>query len=597
MKSKKVFFGLLVFLCLSHVFTFAQTINVAQKLGDFDPIVNQILKDWNVPGCGVGIVVKDKLVFAKGYGYRNVEKKLPVTPNTLFQIASNSKLFTATAVGFLVDQGKMDWDKPVKNYVPRIQFYNEELTNNVTIRDMLSHRTGISRHDGIWYKSSFSRAEMFDRLKFLEPSLPLRQGYLYNNLMYMAAGQIIEDVSGQTWEKFVTANIFTPLSMTHSIFVPEDMAKQADFMLPYYEKRDTNTLLPYPLYTEMQGVGPCGSIISSINDMSNWVIAQMNGGKFNGKQVIPQNVLTETLQPAALSAKMPTKYFENINSMYGMGRSTSSYKGHHRTQHNGAIGGIYSQVSMQLTDSVGVIVFVNGRHGSAIVNIVTNMIYDKLLDLPKTDWNERALSAYLKDKETARKSRQNPNVDQIKNTKPSHALADYVGTYEDAAYGKLKIEEKNGQLSFTFNNMSLPLNHYHYNRFDSPNDEIYGSYSFLFDIDAQGSISQAKISMDEKEVVFLKKADAKLTDVNFLKQLVGKYELNDNTATIELSNQELILLAPPTPPMHLVGYKNNSFRIKEFSDQIIEFTLDAAGHATGFKWIANGQADVLTRKK
>jgi CubicO group peptidase (beta-lactamase class C family) len=597
MNSRKAFFRVLVFLCLSHVFTFAQTINVAQKLGDFDPIVNQILKDWNVPGCGVGIVVKDKLVFAKGYGYRNVEKKLPVTPNTLFQIASNSKLFTATAVGFLVDQGKMNWDKPVKNYVPRIQFFNDELTNNVTIRDMLSHRTGISRHDGIWYKSSFSRAELFNRLKYLEPSLPLREGYLYNNLMYMAAGQIIEDVSGQTWEKFVTANIFTPLNMTHSIFVPEDMAKQADFMSPYYEKRDTNTLLPYPLYKEMQGVGPAGSIISSINDMSNWVIAQMNGGKFNGKQVIPQNVITETLQPASLSARMPTKYFENINSMYGMGRSTSSYKGHYRTQHGGAIGGIFSQVTMQLTDSIGVIVFVNGAHGRAINDIVTNMVYDKLLDLPKTDWNERALSSYLKGKETARISRQNPKVDQIKNTKPSHALADYVGTYEDEAYGKLKIEEKNGELIFAFNNISLVLNHYHYDRFDTPNDEIFGAYSILFSIDAQGSISQAKISMDEKEVVFLKKADAKFADDNYLKHLVGKFELNNLTATIELSNQELTLLALPAPPMHLIGYKNNSFRIKEFSDQIIEFTLDAGGQATGFKWIANGQAISLVRKK
>lgn len=597
MNSRKVFSKVFAFICLSPFLTIAQTINVAQKLGDFDPIVNQILKDWNVPGCGVGIVVKDKLVFAKGYGYRNVEKKLPVTSNTLFQIASNSKLFTATAVGLLVDQGKMNWDKPVKNYVPRIQFYNDELTNNVTIRDMLSHRTGISRHDGIWYKSSFSRAELFNRLKFLEPSLPLREGYLYNNLMYMAAGQIIEDISGQTWEKFVNANIFTPLSMTHSIFVTEDMAKQADFMAPYYEKRDTNTLLPYPLYTEMQGVGPCGSIISSINDMSKWMIAQMNGGKYNGKQVIPQNVITESLQPASLSARMPTKYFENINSMYGMGRSTSSYKGHYRTQHGGAIGGIYSLVTMQLTDSIGVIVYVNGTHGRPINDILTNMIYDKLLDLPKTDWNERALSSYLKGKETARISRQNPNVDQIKNTEPSHALADYIGNYEDAAYGKIKIEEKNEQLGFTFNNMTLPLNHYHYDRFDTPNDEIYGSYSILFDTDAQGSISQAKISMDEKEVVFLKKADAKFTDEKYLKNLIGKYELNTSTAIIELSNQELTLLSLPAPPMHLVGYKNNSFKIKEFSDQIIEFNLDSNGQATGFKWIANGEASVLMKKK
>src|SRR5260221_10002641 len=232
-----------------------QNFNEEKKLKGIDIAINKILKDWNVPGCGVGIVVKDKLVFAKGYGYRNLEKKLPVTPNTLFQIASNTKLFTATAIGFLVDEGKLDWDKPIKDYVPQIQFYNDQLNANVTIRDMLSHRTGISRHDNIWYKSDFARKELFERVKFLEPSLPLRQGFLYNNLMYGAAGSIVEYLSHQTWEEYVSNKIFKPLGMTHSMFVTEDMMKQSDFMSPYYEKRDTTLLIPYPFYTKFQGVG------------------------------------------------------------------------------------------------------------------------------------------------------------------------------------------------------------------------------------------------------------------------------------------------------------------------------------------------------
>src|SRR5260221_1134730 len=273
-----------------------QNFNAEQKLKGIDVTINKILKDWNVPGCGVGIIVKDKLVFAKGYGYRNLENKLPVTPNTLFQIASNTKLFTATAIGFLVEDGKLDWDKPIKKYVPQIQFYNDELNTNVTIRDMLSHRTGISRHDNIWYKSDFTRQELFDRLKYLEPSIPLRQGYLYNNLMYAASGQIVEYLSGQTWEEFIRTKIFTPLNMSHSMFVVEDMQKQTDFMTPYYEKRDTTILLPYPFYTKQQGFGPAGSIISNVNDMLYYVIAQMNGGKFNNKQVISYNVIKETMQ-------------------------------------------------------------------------------------------------------------------------------------------------------------------------------------------------------------------------------------------------------------------------------------------------------------
>lgn len=386
----------------SSFYTNAQDINIDQKLHGFDKIVEKILRDWNVPGCAVGVVIKDRLVFKKGYGYRDLENKLPVTANTLFQIASNTKLFTATAIGFLVEEGKLDWDKPIKKYVPQIQFYNDELNANVTIRDMLSHRTGISRHDNIWYKSDFTRQELFDRLKYLEPSIPLRQGYLYNNLMYAASGQIVEYLSGQTWEEFVSRKIFAPLNMSHSMFVVEAMQKQADFMIPYYEKRDTSILLPYPFYKKQQGIGPAGSIISDINDLSHWLIAQMNGGKFNNKTVISNNIIKETMQPASLTASVPDKYFENLNSIYGMGRGTSSYKGHYRTQHSGAIGGIYSSVSFMPGDSIGVIVFSNGAHAWQLPGIIANTVYDRILNLGDTPWSERNLKDYLKGKETER---------------------------------------------------------------------------------------------------------------------------------------------------------------------------------------------------
>jgi CubicO group peptidase (beta-lactamase class C family) len=223
----------------------AQQTGIIKKLDGIDPVIEKILKDWNVPGCGIGIVYKDKLVYAKGFGYRDLGKKLPVTSQTLFQIASNTKLFTATAVGFIVEEGKLAWDKPVKTFVPQIQFYNDELNASVTIRDMLSHRTGISRHDLIWYNSDFTRRELFDRVKYLEPSIPLRQGYLYNNLMYAASGQIIEILSGKTWEEFVTGRIFNPLEMKNSMFIVEEMLKHPDFMSPYYETpmiwQSTNT--------------------------------------------------------------------------------------------------------------------------------------------------------------------------------------------------------------------------------------------------------------------------------------------------------------------------------------------------------------------
>src|SRR6185295_8107788 len=194
-----------VALCLTVAVALSSSIVVAQqqdsveaRLKGFDSYMDQLMKDWNAPGIGIGIVMGDKLVFAKGYGFRDYGKKLPYTPTTTQPIASNSKLFTAVAVGLLVEEGKLRWDEPIKQFVPTIRFYNDDLDRSVTIRDMLSHRTGVTRHDSIWYKSAFTRREPWARLRYLEPAAPMRTKFLYNNLMFTAAGQFVEELSGQT---------------------------------------------------------------------------------------------------------------------------------------------------------------------------------------------------------------------------------------------------------------------------------------------------------------------------------------------------------------------------------------------------------------
>src|SRR5438876_9586742 len=215
-------------LIASTVASSAQDVDVAKRLDGFDDYMAKVLKDWNGPGIGVGSVVKDKLVFAKGYGYRDYEKKLPFTPGTVRPIASNTKLFTAVAAGMLMDEGKLTWDKPVRESVPTVRFYNEQLNNTVTLRDMLSHRTGITRHDTIWYKSDFTRKELFDRLKYLEPQEPMRQAYLYNNLMFAGVGYMIELQSGKTWEQFVHDRILQPLEMSATGYTIAEMVKQPE---------------------------------------------------------------------------------------------------------------------------------------------------------------------------------------------------------------------------------------------------------------------------------------------------------------------------------------------------------------------------------
>jgi CubicO group peptidase (beta-lactamase class C family) len=228
----------------------AQDEEVVKKLKGFDSYMEKILKDWNAPGIGVGIVRNDKLVFAKGYGYRDYGKKLPFTPTTVCQIASNSKLFTAVAAGLLVEEGKLTWDKPVRDSVPAIRFHDDALNNNITLRDMLAHRTGITRHDMIWYKADLPRKELFEWLKYMESKEPVRQTFLYNNMMYAAAGYLIELQSGKTWEEFVRERIFRPLEMNATVYSVAEMCKQDDHGVPFTEKRDTMELYQLPYYED-----------------------------------------------------------------------------------------------------------------------------------------------------------------------------------------------------------------------------------------------------------------------------------------------------------------------------------------------------------
>jgi len=418
----------------------AQEADVAKKLQGFDAYMEQTLKDWNTPGVGVGIVVGDKLVFAKGYGYRDYEKKLPFTAKTMQPIASNSKLFTAVAAGMLVNEGKLTWDKPIRDSVPLIEFYNDDLNSNVTLRDMLSHRTGVTRHDFIWFKSPFTRKELFDRLKYLEPQQPMRTTFLYNNLMFAAVGQIVEIESGKRWEDFVRERIFTPLGMNTTCYTIADMLKQPDYGVPFREKRDSFELYKIPYYEDTEGVAPAGAVISNIDELSHWLIALMNDGKYSGKQVLPSSVLKATLQPAIALPNAGGEalgYWELINSAYGMGRWTASYRGKLLTYHGGDLPGFHSQVSFMPNDKIGVIVLVISDHSAPLYNIISYNVYERLLGMDQTPWSQRQLQQRLANKKAATESRTKAGADRVPNTKPSHALGDYVFEYESSSYGIL----------------------------------------------------------------------------------------------------------------------------------------------------------------
>ena len=540
--------------------------------------MQKLLKDWNAPGVDVGIVVDDRLVFAQGYGYRDYEKKLPFTPSTLCPIGSNTKLFTAIAAGLLVDEGKLSWDKPVRDAVTAIRFHDDALDNAVTLRDMLAHRTGISRHDMIWYRSDFTRKELFDRLKYLEPKESPRQAFLYNNMMFAAVGYIIKLQSGKTWEEFVRERIFKPLEMNHTVFTIANMLTQPEYGVPFTEKRDTMEIYKIPYYEEMAGVAPAGAIISNIEDMSHWLIALMNEGKYDGKQVLPPQGLKATLEPAIAlpNTLAETKgFWELINSTYGMGRWIGVYRGHLLTFHGGAIDGFYSQVSFMPRDRIGVIVLVIGDHCASLYDIISYNVYERFLDMDQTPWSDRWLEVRLKGKKAGTEARARAGAERIPDTKPSHSLPDYIGDYEHPAYGDLKIGLKDGQLQFNFHKLQFPMTHFHYDRFDTPDDERYGKWSVNFRTNPLGDIDRAVMSLDEAEAVFTRKPEA--LDPKLLQQLVGTYETTNGFKFHVVRKEEdggLYLVFPGQPDQKLVPYKDLKFRVPEFSDLVFEFVVE-----------------------
>ncbi|HEU4871809.1 MAG TPA: serine hydrolase [Pyrinomonadaceae bacterium] len=549
--------------------------NVEARLQGFDSYMEQVMKDWNAPGIGIGIVMGDKLVFAKGYGFRDYGKKLPYTPTTTQPIASNTKLFTAVAVGLLVEEGKLRWDEPIKQFVPTIRFYNDELDRSVTIRDMLAHRTGVTRHDSIWYKSSFTRRELWDRLRYLEPAAPMRTKFLYNNLMFTAAGQVIEELSGKTWEQFVQQRIFDPLGMSRSTLTIEDNIKGPEPAVPYSERRDSSELYKQPYYTAEVAIAPAGAINSNVQDLSRWIIALLNKGKVDGKQVIPEAVLRETMAPALAmpnTALESRGWGENLNAYYGMGRTVSSYRGHLLALHGGDLPGFHSQISIMPNDSIGVIVLVVGDHVAPMYTGLTLDIYERLLGLPRTPWSERLNQIRLKNKAAGTKARAVADVGRVPGTKPSHSLDDYVGEFAHPAYGVVTVTRGDKELNFQYHSIKMPLNHFHYDRFDTPDDEQDGKYSLNFRTNPMGEIEGVEISLDEAAVTFTRRVPATLTSDATLQTYAGTY--------ISPSGGKTVLTFQPGKGLSIRGgpdlqpWRPHQFRIKEFPDVVVAFTVE-----------------------
>jgi CubicO group peptidase (beta-lactamase class C family) len=546
------------------------------ELSDLDGFMEKLVSDWNVPGIGISVAKHDEVVLTKGYGYRDHAGKLPFTAQTWFPIASNTKLFSAVAAGLLVDRGLLSFDRPIREFVPSLRFYDRALDEAVTLRDMLSHRTGIPRHDMIWYESRLSLRELFERIRFMKPAAPLRSKFIYNNMMYEAVGHIIELLSGKRWDEFVRDEILIPLGMTHTAFTIADMLTQPEPAVPFLEKRDS-TELWQPPYMDTDESSPAGSIVATADDMSRWLLMLMNHGKVAGKQVIPERILKATLAPGIalpVATNEVLGFTAELNGIYGMGRQTSSYRGHLLASHGGDLRAFHSQVSYLPNERVGVNVFVIGDHCAILRNAVGYEIYDRLLGLPATDWTQRLLDFTARAKSSIVEARQRVAPSPVPDTRASHDLSDYVGRYEHPAYGPLTISLENDQLQFAFRKTLLPLNHFHYDRFDSPDDEAHGAWSVLFQTSPLGDIDRAVLWIDQSDAIFTRIPNAVPQPV--LEKLTGTYVTAIGIkATVRLNReQKLTLRFPDGTAEVLVPFRDLQFRSYMRPKTTFEFVME-----------------------
>jgi CubicO group peptidase (beta-lactamase class C family) len=575
------------------------------NLGDFDNFVDQALKDWKVPGVAVAVVQGDKVILLKGYGYRDIEKKLPVTPDTRFAIGSITKSFTVTTLGMEMDEGKVDWDKPARDYLPTFKMYDPVLTEQMTIRDLITHRSGLPRHDMVWYSSDFPREEIIRRLQYLEPNKPLRSTFQYNNLMFMTAGYIAGLLNGKSWEDTIRERILAPLGMNGTNFSLKDSQSSADFALPYRKGNDVKADVKRMPFDEQCpdrcAIGPAGEINSSVADMSRYLLFHLKKGKLAGKVLLSENNAIQMQTPQMMLQGTPDYQEESENS-YGMGFFVSQYRGHKRVEHGGNLDGFSAELAFLPNDGIGVIVLTN-LDGTGLPSAIAYNVLDRMLGLDQVPWSERYLQQEIKGRESEQEAKNKGYVPHKTDTHPSHDLKDYVGDYGHPGYGVVSVTADGSGFKLKINKITESVTHLHYDVFQVPDAPFdpFAKLKVSFFSDANGDISTLALPLETnvKDIVFTRLPDKQLTERSFIEAFTGQYEIPGSPTPLTISlrgDHTLILSNPGAPDLELLPRRGKAFDLKDQTGVTIEFKQDTNGKITEAALNDNGTAIVLKRK-
>ena len=539
-----------------------------------------LLEDTKTAGYAVAVVKGGKVIYTKGFGYRDMEGKKKVDENTLFAIGSSSKAFTTALLG-LMEEGKgLSFDDNPKKYLPELEFFNDELNSKLTITDLVSHRTGLPRHDFSWYLfPTKSKDSLLMRVKYHEPFTGLREYWYYNNFMYLTQGLITEKLTGKTWEENVKERFFTPLDMKRSNASLNEWLADDNRSLGY--KLVDNKDIVKTDYFDIAGMSPAGSINSSVKEMSNWLLTWINNGKFNGKQIIPEKYIQQAIQPQMImgglsNPEMPSQHL----SSYGYAWMISSYKGHYRVEHGGNIDGFSANVCFFPTDSLGIVVLTN-QDGSSLPSLARNTISDYLLNVEKTDWRARYVKQ-IEEMNASKVTDSKSSDEAVEVVNSAHNLIEYVGSYSHKGYGTFTVELQNDSLFAQFPVLKMYLKPFKYDVFEpfiykngkiDENDDV--SVKFNFASNDLGEIASANLKIEptlEEPIKFKRTPNTTELDKSILTEYAGKYELSGMKLTIRLDEtNHLFLFVPGQPEYTLLPTSETVFVLKDLNGYKVEF--------------------------
>ena len=461
-----------------------------------DAYVEAALKTWKTPGLGLAVIRNDSVIYARGYGIRDLGKPDKVDERTIFAIGSASKAFTAASVAMLVDEKKVSLDANPALYLPGFQLYDPYATREVTVRDLLSHRSGLARGELAWYGSGNDRDEIVRRVRFLAPSWSFRSRYGYQNIMYIAAGQVVAKTSGRSWDDFVRERIFSPLGMSSSSTSVRGIAGQPNVAAPHAGVNDTMRAIPW---RDIDNAGPAGSINSSALEMAQWVRLQLCRGSYGGKQLISARMVDEMHQAHTVIRSDSADRANNPEShlrAYGLGWFLQDYRGRLAVHHGGNVDGFTALVGMMPEERFGVVLLSN-QNGSGLPTALMFRLFDLQLKAPLKDWATESYARTQAQIARGREAQQKAAAERVANTKPSLPLSAYAGTYADSLYGKLSIREENGALQLSFGpTWKAKLEHYHFDSFRARLDTpVLPPVPVTFRIGANGKVESVVLDM------------------------------------------------------------------------------------------------------